>query len=72
MFWFGASSANSGIIMIMILSPSVKTSKMVVVELEGLEVRGWLLSEALYCLGRNDEPFHFQIHLFSLSIAVAS
>ena len=40
---------NSGIIMIMI--PSVKTSKMVVAELEGLEVRGWLLSEAPQCLG---------------------
>lgn len=54
MFWFGALSANTGIIVIMILSPSVKTSELVVAGLKGLEVSGCLLFEALQYSRRND------------------
>lgn len=32
MFWFWALPANAGLVMLMILSPSVKNSKMVVAE----------------------------------------
>lgn len=66
MFWFGASSANTALITIMILSPSVKTSKWVVAELReksrGLEVSVWLLCEELQRSGRGGGV----INLFAL------